>query len=145
MLLEIGTTNPDFRSGPAISRNFPNMLCSLEEQINSELQKRNILRPMIEEGVLIFKYLWKHRIFNAKFESYNTLQKDFWDKFLSEMSTFAGSKPFVFEIKDDLFLQDGDVALVDYDDKSYKYAAATELHIPGEKIFDWLKKKTASD
>jgi len=31
------------------------------------------MRPLIEEGIIIFKYLWKHRIFSAKFEAYNSL------------------------------------------------------------------------
>ena len=47
------------------------------------------------------------------------------------MTQIASTRPFVFEIKDDPFLQDGDVALLDYDDKSYKYLAVPELEMPG--------------
>jgi hypothetical protein len=62
---------------------------------------------------------------------------------LRELGAAALDRPFVLEVKDDHFLPDGDVALVDYDDKSYKYLKAPELNLPGEKIFDWIKKRAS--
>jgi hypothetical protein len=37
----------------------PGTLASLEEFVGQSLHERNVLRPLFEEGVLIFKYLWK--------------------------------------------------------------------------------------
>lgn len=61
------------------------------------------------------------------------------------MGQAAARKPFVLEVKDDIFLPDGEVAVLDYDDKSHKYPAALEMSIPGEAIFDWIKKKAQND
>jgi hypothetical protein len=47
----------DNRSSPMVAGYFK---CSNDEEI--ELFKKNVMRPEIEEGTLIFKYLWKYRI-----------------------------------------------------------------------------------
>jgi hypothetical protein len=47
----------DSRSSPMIVKYYK---CSNDEEI--ELNKRNLMRPEIEEGALIFKYLWKYRM-----------------------------------------------------------------------------------
>ena len=47
----------DSRSSPMVALSHK---CSNDEEI--ELVKRNIMRPEIEEGALIFKYLWKYRV-----------------------------------------------------------------------------------
>jgi hypothetical protein len=47
----------DSRSSPMVAKYYK---CSIDEEI--ELNKRNVMRPEIEEGALIFKYLWKYRM-----------------------------------------------------------------------------------
>ena len=47
----------DNRSSPMVAGYFKS---SNDEEI--ELFKKNVMRPEIEEGTLIFKYLWKYRI-----------------------------------------------------------------------------------
>lgn len=56
------------------------------------------------------------------------------------MRLIAQTKPFTLEIKDDMFLSDGDIAVLDSEDKSFKYEEL-KLDLPGEKIFEWLKNR----
>lgn len=82
------------------------------------LKEQNFQRPEIEEGVLIFKYLWKHRVFAARNMAYIELQQRFWVKFLFEMGINAKRYPFLIEIRDeDMFLENGDVSFMDLEDR----------------------------
>ena len=93
----------DSRSSPMVAVHYR---CSNDEE--GELAKRNSMRPEIEEGALIFKYLWKYRVQESKQEAFETLQNRFWARFLQDMSEFAQNKPFRMEIKDDLYTSEGD-------------------------------------
>ena len=42
-----------------------------------------------------------------------------------------------------MFLPDGDVVLLDYENRNVMLYH--QVQIPGEKIFDWIKKKTTAD
>ena len=66
------------------------------------------MRPEIEEGALIFKYLWKYRMQQARQEAFEELQNRFWTRFLEDMSAIAENKPFRLEIKDDFYTGEGD-------------------------------------
>jgi hypothetical protein len=66
------------------------------------------MRPEIEEGALIFKYLWKYRMQQARQEAFEELQNRFWTQFLEDMSAIAENKPFRLEIKDDFYTAEGD-------------------------------------
>jgi hypothetical protein len=74
----------DQKSSPMIAWGYK---CSREED-NIILQK-NPMRPEIEEGVLIFKYLWKYRVHKARQEAFDDLQNRFWIKFLEDMMAYA--------------------------------------------------------
>ena len=43
------------------------------------------MRPDVEEGVIIFKYLWKYRVSEPKQIAFQELQERFWDRFLKEI------------------------------------------------------------
>jgi hypothetical protein len=45
----------------------------------------------------------------------------------------AESQPYLHEIKDSLFLEDGDIALIDYENSRLP-------ELPGDKILEWIQK-----
>ena len=55
----------DMRSSPMVALHYR---CSSEEE--NAMFKKNILRPEIEEGALVFKYLWKYRVQQARQEAF---------------------------------------------------------------------------
>ena len=69
--------------------------------------------------------------------AYIELQQRFWVKFLFEMGIYAKSHPYLIEIRDDMFLENGDVSFMDFEDR----VVQPPVNIPGEKIFDWIKQK----
>lgn len=94
---------------------YAGRLKALEERVSDMLKYRNNNRPDIEEGVLIFEYLFKQRQFKSRHQAFNDLQGIFWRKFIDQMLARAESQPYLHEIKDTLFLEDGDIALLDYE------------------------------
>jgi len=85
-LLMTPEKNPDKNSTPQIVI-LLNKQCSAEEQLSLKLFEKNPDRPDIEEGVLVFKYLWKYRNFDANYEAFMLLQQKFWERFLGELGS----------------------------------------------------------
>jgi len=132
MLFDIANT-PDKNCSPGLAF-VQSQLCSPEEKLSINLRFQNLQRPEIEEGILIFKYLWRHRVLAVRQQAFMELQNRFWLKFILDMSLYARSHPYVLSLRE----EQGDVSV----DLGFDKASVLSSQTKNTVIFDWIKQKS---